>query len=428
MHIDSNSISVSRFLLPFHFLNRKSVPFKLEDFTEYEIRPKYLVESVCELFRNGSKAECKCYYLNSEWWKKYDLPARFSRVKLKSYMTGCNGTYDFIFTSFRLLIFNTGIGFLELEIKYLTDDANNAADIGFCLSNVFTNEHDSGKQENRLEFSYSEDDQEIAFSLKNALYKILNAHENEKMLKLFPSNSRKKLLVYHSIIGQRQDNLNKMIYALCNGLHKDVFYDEAMDDDVMFSSVLNQTWGISSAGIASVAYPDSRNRNFIEDAFKRNTLYDYYYVFLLVLHEREVLLKYNHNAVVNKSNPKALIEMKKDLLKIRVLYTYNTVSTESSYQRFYEGISQKFNISCLEDDIQDVVEAVESHVNDKKDRKVNTILTALSLLAIFSILTDGLALADRLQSGDVFGGLQWGVIGVVVIIVAMALVGLFRRG
>ncbi len=148
MFIDSNSKSVSRFLLPFHYLDKKNVPFNLDDFTRYEIKPKYLVESVCELFRDESEAECKCYYLNSKCWEKYDLPARFTKVKMESTMSGCSGLYDLILSSFRVFYFNTGIGFLEMEIKYISDDVNNAADIGFCLSNIFTNEHDSGRQEN----------------------------------------------------------------------------------------------------------------------------------------------------------------------------------------------------------------------------------------------------------------------------------------
>ncbi len=54
---------------------------------------------------------------------------------------------------------------------------------------------------------------------------------------------------------------------------------------------------------------------------------------------------------------------------------------------------------------------------------MNTILAALSLLAIFSILTDGIALADRIESGSYFGVLQWGVIGIVAVIITIVLFG-----
>ena len=421
--VKTNSSSVSRFLVPFYNEKKDYLPFKETDFTRYQVKTRYLVESVYELFKENKDTECKCYYLNSELWGSYGLPPRFSNISLRSEMSGCSDIFDIAISAIRVYYFKTGIGFLEIEIQYPADDIDAISDVSFCLSNIFTNEHDSGDQENRLFFSYISDNTSVQFSLKNSIFNILNVATYNDDLKLFPANSRKKLLSYHSVITPPQEDIKKYIYALCNGLHSNVFYDEEMDDNTGFSSISNQMWGISSTGVASVAYPSDKSRKFVETTFKRNTIYDYYYIFLLVAHEREILLKYNHEAVKNRANPKALVSMKKDLLKLRVIYTYNTVSTESSYQRFYECISDEFNISSLEADIRDVVEAVDCHVNDIKDRKMNTILAALSLLAIFSILTDGIALADRIESGSYFGVLQWGVIGIVAVIITIVLFG-----
>ncbi len=103
------------------------------------------------------------------------------------------------------------------------------------------------------------------------------------------------------------------------------------------------------------------------------------------------------------------------------------MSTESSYQRYYESVASKFNISCLEADIRDVVDTVESHQNEKRDKKINTILTALSVLAIFSILIDGINLADRIESNTSFGFLQWGVIGIVVLFISIYILIMHKK-
>lgn len=425
--VKTNSSSVSRFLVPFYNEKKDSLPFKETDFTIYQVKTRYLVESVYELFKENKATECKCYYLNSELWVSYGLPPRFSNISLRSEMSGCSDIFDIAISAIRVYYFKTGIGFLEIEIQYPSDDIDAISDVSFCLSNIFTNEHDSGDQENRLFFSYNSDNTSKLFSLKNSILSILNAETSMDYLKLFPSNSRKKLLSYHSVITTPQENIRKVIYALCNGLHSNVFYDEEMDDNTGFSSISNQMWGISSTGVASVAYPSEKSRKFVETTFKRNTMYDYYYIFLLVAHEREILLKYNHEAVKNRANPKALVSMKKDLLELRVIYTYNTVSTESSYQRFYECIANEFNISSLEADIRDVVEAVENHVNERKDRKINALLSTLSILTIFSILIDGISFMDRVQNGGSLGALQWGFLLIVSAILIFVLIGLSRR-
>lgn len=425
-----NSVSVSKFLLPFYYDHRSKkktiLPINEADFTRYDIKTKYLVESVRALFSSNGNEECRCYYLNSDVYGKYGLPERFANISMRSEMIGCPGEFTFSISGIRVYYFETGIGFLELETQYPKDDTDRISDIGFCLSNVFTNEHDSEGQINRLSFSYGNADSRTSFSVKNCLYNILDIEKKGDSIRLFPTGNRKRLLMYHSLFSSTPAT-NKQLYALCNGLHSNVHYDEVMDDNIIFSSVLNQSWAVSSTGVASIAYLGDNNRSFLEKTFRKNSTYDYFYVFLLVAHEREILLKYNFNAVQNRKNPKALVKMKKDLLKLQILYTYNTVSTESVYQRFYDNLAQKFNISSLEADIRDVVENVESHVNDKKDRKVNTILTALSILAVFSVLIDGISFADRIESGDSFGALQWGIVGVVVVVIFVAII-LFRSG
>lgn len=427
MNNKTNSASISRFLVPFYNGEEDSLPFKETDFTRYQVKTKYLVESVYELFKENKDTECKCYYLNSELWGSYGLPPRFSNISLRSEMSGCSDIFDIAISAIRIYYFKTGIGFLEIEIQYPSDDIDAISDVSFCMSNIFTNEHDSGEQENRLFFSYNYDGNTTSFSIKNSIYKILNVDNHQDSLKLFPSNSRKKLMSYHSVITKPQENTEKCVYALCNGLHSNVFYDETMDENTGFSSVSSQLWGISSSGIASVAWPNENGRRFVENTFKRNTIYDYYYIFLLVAHEREILLKYNHEAVKNRTNPKALVSMKKDLLKLRVVYTYNTVSTESSYQRFYECIADEFNISSLEADIRDVVEAVDSHINERKDTRLNTVLSAISILAIFSVLIDGIGFADRIVTGTRFGVVQWMVVSIITLIISVSIIIMKRK-
>lgn len=422
--------SVSKFLLPFFYEteNNNDFPFEKADFTRYKVTTKYLVKSVYELFL-GEEASCKCFYLNDEARSKYNLPARFSIVDMHSDMIGCEGDFRFKLGASRMIYFTSGIGFFETEILYLADDANAIANIGYCIANIFTNEHDNSSKPNYLQFSYNDNDSQVTFSLKNALLSILGAEKNLEKLTIFPSSERKRMMVYHSLICPELPESSKCLHGLCNGLHSEIYFDENMDNDNVFSSVAGQKWAVSSSGVASLAIidEDKLHTEFLVKSFKKSTIYDYYYIFVLLAHEREILLLYNYQAVKNRENPKKLIGMKKNLLRLQIQYTYNTVSTEAAYQKFYMNLSEEFNISSLEEDIRGVVENVESHVNDKKDRKTNTLLTAISVLAVFSVLTDGIAFADRIQEGAVFGALQWGVIGIVALFILIAVLILKKK-
>ena len=155
MNNKTNSASISRFLVPFYNGEEDSLPFKETDFTRYQVKTKYLVESVYELFKENKDTECKCYYLNSELWGSYGLPPRFSNISLRSEMSGCSDIFDIAISAIRIYYFKTGIGFLEIEIQYPSDDIDAISDVSFCMSNIFTNEHDSGEQENRLFFIFN---------------------------------------------------------------------------------------------------------------------------------------------------------------------------------------------------------------------------------------------------------------------------------
>lgn len=424
-------LSTSKFILPYIYKSKNSkkrTPFFEEDWKQYQISTKYLVHSVNDLFSEKSNQVCKCYSLNDASRVKYNIPARWTLVEMKSQMYGAKGKYSFYLSGHRIIQFESGIGFLVLEVQYPKDDIENIIDIGFCLSNVFTNEHDSGEKDNNLEFSYMNNGEEISFSIKNSLIDLLQGDINVNDLRLFPSASRKRLITYHSTFTNGELNdYEKYLYCLSNSLHTGINYDKASDLGVEYSSFAKQRWNISTNGVSSHTLINEENRDFVLKAFKRNADMDYFIIFILTLHGREIMLEYNHFAILERDKVKKLIKLKKDLLEADILYSFNTVSIEASYQEFYNHLSNVFNLDSLRSDIRDVIENVESQTIDNKDRKINTILTALSLLAVFSVLTDGIGFADRIQSGDPFGVLQWGVILVVVICILVALIVLRRN-
>lgn len=423
-----NNFNMSRFILPFYFVGSKkdaALDFSESDWLHYSVNTRYLTKSVYELFCDSENSVCKCYSLNDSARVTYGIPARDSLITMESSMKACEGTYQFYLAGHKAIVFNSGIGFLILEVTYPSDELDKAADIGFCLANLFDNEHDNSERNNNLIFKYNDKGVEHSFSVKNTVMQLLNVEKHADTLELFPSSTRRRMLVYHSIVSSDQkDTDEKDIHCLCRAMHSHLKHGE---EDISLSSFEGQKWLIGSTGAVSYVQYDDSNEEFVTKSFKRNVETDYFYIFVLALHEREVLLQYNYAAVKNQNDVKALIGMKEKLLKLDILYTFKTVSIEKAYQIFYEKLSEEFILEELRADIKDVVDSVENHVNNRKDRKTNIILTALSVLAVFSVLTDGVSFVDRLLSGDPMGALQWGVVGVVGLGVIVAVIMMRKK-
>lgn len=421
--------SVFRFILPFYCkTNKKKArePFCLSDWKRMPISTRYLTHSVSELFAGGEAAVCKFYSLNDAARKKYSLPGRDRIVNMHSDMRACVGDFELLLSGHQIIWFESGLGFLVMRVQVPETELNEIANINFCLSNVFTNEHDSGEKNNNLVFNYEDQNEKISFSVKNSMIQLILGMSDNKNVELFPSSSRKRLITYHSIITNNDlADEDKTLNCLLNSLHSNVEFNKEIEPLSMLAYG-GQKWFFNINSVVTIAKYTEQD-SFIPNNHKRNVDFDYFNIFMLALHERELLLKDNYLAVKYRNDAKQLIAMKKHLLTMDILYSFNTVSIEALYQKFYSNLIEIFNLDTLRSDIRNVIGNVESHVNDQKDRKVNVLLTTLSFLAIFSILTDGISFADRIDTGTPFGTMQWSVIVLVVAFFAVALIILKKK-
>ena len=203
--------------------------------------------------------------------------------------------------------------------------------------------------------------------------------------------------------------------------------ESAREDDFAYSPLENVYWSGNSLGVVSISIDaDKSNHKFITEKFAYYVNHDYFYIFMLALHERELLLHYNYDAVKNWNNQRALCGMRKQLVEFNILFAYNIVSEEMAYQMLYEKLYDCFRLEKLENDIQDVIGKVDEYVTSTNDRKTNALLSMLTLLTIFSAFTDSLGLIDRLnQAGLTYAHLV--VIGINIVIILIGILLFFRK-
>lgn len=423
----------SRFLIPFWADNTECydrIIGQTGAFKQEYIKVRYLSKFIEKLFSMKEDEEsektgfCRKYALLPEKYTDFKWPQRNTDLVVKSRMPQAEGEFLFQISNIHLYIFETGIGFLEIETRYNCFSEKSVADVSFCISNAINNEHDKKVNENKLSFETVSEN--APFSIKNAIYETIKHDEGQ--VELFPNSSRRRMTVFHNLIldsdshePMKIENLKRVLAGGVDNLNPD-------EESVDYYPTTSQLWGISSSGIASIGLKDGNNGEFLIETYKNNVYNDYYSIFLLALYEREMLLKYNQMVVENYDNPKALIDYRSKILKLSILFSYTTVSTEQPYQRFYDKLCVALNLNNLENDLSNIVEKVDEYVNEKKEHRTSILLSAVALLALFSVVCDSFGIADRICcSENSMTPLHFVFLAIIVIVVGVGVYSFFKK-
>ena len=299
--------------------------------------------------------------------------------------------------------------------------------IGFCniknisyyfIINIFSNEHDNSGKKSLVTFS-SKNKQ---FSLKNIVKEMLKFDAySEEQLRIFPNSRRRKIIGYHNLFSTAAEVNEKIFVKIERGLnHLTCIEDCEIEDERKM--IYGQNWYIGSGASTACSQVTAENESFIKKTRQKNIGIDYFCLFLLAIHEREILLHYNYLAVKYCTNPKKLAQLKSKLVYIDVLFSYNTVSTEKGYQQYYLALFDEMSLANLEADINEVIREADDFANQQNDKKENALLSSIAILSVLSVLTDAVELADRVYSGEPFGLIH---LGILVFVILGIIIGAF---
>lgn len=409
-----NNINVSKFLLPFYLKvkNERELEnvFPETEWNRPTVSTVYLTKYMEEIYNNiGKNPICRMFSLKDEARDIIGIPQTNQQISTKVSIIDFVGTQMFYFYLGEVSVyyFATGIGFLVFSIEHAENESmNKIVDKCFAISNIFTNEHDSGKQPSKIEFHYANDKSNKMFSLKNIIYALLKTEKLAERMVLFPTNSRRKLNVYHKIyLKKPTEDDSMMIDFLCKGLHSEFVKNSAEDADILsYSSTENTGWQITSNGVVFVTYDRDDNRTFLVEQHARNVLVEYFSVYVFALHERENLLRYNYRVVKNWNNSKKLLRMKSELMRFRIWSGYNTVSNEMAYQKFYNMLYKALELENLGKDVHGIIEQVNEHETVMNEKKWDAMLAIITFLTVFSTFADSFALVDWIYTNELKSG------------------------
>lgn len=393
------SDSFSRLVVPFYlkptYRGGRDTLFTERNWKLFDRKTVYLTKYIQEIFNSATGEICSFYRLKDNARLEAGLHTRDTILHVVSeIMRGKREQFSFTIDDIWAAHFATGIGFLMLDISHGDEESlQNITDKCFALANMFS----SGSN---LRFFCKLEDKEIEFHPDEAIRDILQEDVLQGALQIFPTSTRSKLCSFHRILrAEKGDSNAYYVRRLNRGIHSSAFVQEEqydfLESDFEISVTKNTFWNTCANGAVSLIYDDADNHAFLTGVYPRYVENDYFLVFLLVLHEREILLWYNYQIVKNWDNPKKLVVLREELVQFKLWFSYNTVSIEMSYQNFYECLYKAFKLEKLENDVQDVIDKVNEYASATKDRKINSVLAVVTVLAVVSVFGDALGLIDR---------------------------------
>lgn len=397
----------------FFCMDRADCIWAKEQTEDNDYSYKYLTKNVSLLAFDKDLSVCSFYYLKNEMKEKLNIPKPESEIQM--YVKSLNGSldeYKFYLTNVRLVYFTTKIGFLLLYIKHPRGESMQViADKMFSLSRCMGIEHDGkfsnmdNKKETFLKFQYIFNDSVSQFSMKNTILKILNTENDNgrQIIELFHDASIKKAFVYHRLFyANSSDDMERNLFCLRRGLSSNSIYSDEKEGrssrDFTYYSYEKALWSISPQGAVSLSIceEDSKHYKFLSTNYQQNVMSNYFFLYLLQLHERQALVYYNAKAIRNRKDMRKLASMKKSLLNFFVCFSINAVSDEPSYQNFYECVYDSLNLKKLESDIQEIINKIEEYELSISDRRMNEMLAVIAIFSIVSVILDGLEFVDRI--------------------------------
>jgi len=431
--------SESFFIIPFYYSGKKVFEKCVSDnWSKDKSYNHWFLAKHIDAFDKGEEDEriFTYYTLKTDAYQSYGLPNPNQEIKITSdLIVDDNNIMPEEFTmkiyQIKLLYFSTGFGFLIYKIDHRDDGIETIINKSFALLRAFVPNRKSGKQVRFHAQISSENNSgdvtEEEINIINITNKLLELKGKKNKVELFPISCKNQCYVYHRIQlaePMSDEDVKSALLYLRKGFHRTfIIYEEEENSicDFIWRQNKNLYWGGSMKGLVSLSYClPGENNYFVTNQYINNVRYQYFLLYMILLHQRQVLLHYNYLAVKEQNDMKKLEQIKKELIRFRINFAYKTVSDEASYQKLYDGMYECLSLDSLNSDIQDVIDRVTEYQDLSKEKGINKALALIAMFSIFSAFADGLALVDRLMAEPKLTCFHWTTVISIIFIIIIA--------
>ncbi len=347
-------------------------------------------ETIASMFRYRFKKSC-----GADAGLFFDRPYRTAPT---TFQDEENVTFDFRIADVQLFLFNTTVCVMAFRLQFENDDPLHIAAAQYHLRKI----------DKESIYATADNGTESSGTFMDLSQKILEAP-----IRAYPSdfffyaakrNARANFLTYIDI--PRQDDIERKLYYLKWCYHDGFDYEPCCEeqDAVNYMPDPSKHFGISPSAAVCMVHRTRENREFVENTFQKNFRDQYFFTYVLLLHQKYMMYLFLTKMSVGIDNNLELLESyKQRLYEFETKYMFSRVSEVPQYQRFYDKVKQAFSLKEMFSDVQEplarLVEIQRQQDTARQaqhEKRLSSALGALSLLAIFSALTDAMGVVSEL--------------------------------
>ncbi|MDE5820395.1 MAG: hypothetical protein K2I07_13935 [Lachnospiraceae bacterium] len=345
----------------------------------------------------GYRTERHCAYKLMDK-RAYGLPYTNKRDKLLNCTINYKGQlkeFEIDICNVRIHCFGTRVGFLVYDIWYSQNMGyNDIIEFNYLFSKV-------GRSTLLIEDADTLDNIEGCTYLYKLSKEIIgNGLEDE--VELFfnsPNYIKMESNIFCVYCDEEKKDINNKLFHLCHSYTKEYEYNmKNMDEDFRLYHPYHYIhWGYCQSGISCVYYDVC---DFTHNDFDGKLQNDYYFMYLILLHQRYMLLSLMSEIMNCRSDDsEEWGRIQRGFTIYRLEYSFCVVSDEMPYNRIYKDMREILMINEFENSLKDISDRMhmmkreEQHEIEETSAnlrgwRTDNALGLLSLLTVFSAAID----------------------------------------
>jgi len=281
--------------------------------------------------------------------------------------------------------FPTNIGFITFDIGF--DNSMNITEIIHSMNKMLSS-IETGKGVHAD--SSGDYDENLIVSKVESMLDIL------KELELFPTTKRKSCFWYQMLIAKINEAQAFSLRHINNDGTVAIGYMPTRNDDVETELKIDKLHEchLTAKGMGLItnlnlaAIKDNPEDTRQEEIFRLEYNTSFFLAFLLLQHERLLLLTYKKRMLTLKENGRRESEaLKTSILNCLSCYTFQSISDDANCQLIYSGYRGLLKLSQDEEIMSNIIFKIDDELGKKKEQRVTVLSLLLALLGIVSIVS-----------------------------------------
>ncbi len=294
----------TKFVFPFKFDAEKIAPDRavienkkggrLNVFERFSQKTESLREGLDMMLNEdgGSAKIADCYKLNINCRKYFSLPPKKEAfLQFTSRQAGAS-TMQVAITDLKLYLFESQVGFAEIECEYKSDSIDDYLDLNYFICEAKSNKNrfvcyekiwDAETKTNNVK--------ETEFSVEELLNKLLSYATTCEGAVQFSYRKSKPMVYSYILADEKPENINELLQHLTKNYKDSYHFDDSCSKIKSLHPFENSYWVGSLNGATNISFltGDEITDGFFRDNFYVKAKHTYYFLFLNVLHQRHAV-------------------------------------------------------------------------------------------------------------------------------------------